>query len=669
MLFDDSFTSLEFVLLENKNLSEMNRCIAVAERIISSSAYANLNMRKVDQFVKNPTAFFRSMRRILKFPTAYMSFERTFLALAAPSLEGKTQTAFTLRNAYPLYFVMGAGKSFEGGLQSIYEPFAEQSKFLYDIAGVDLFNIRQNGASTQTNELLTKHNNTSFLTLGFFLKIMKLTEMKLLQIEIENDPEPFNWMRFTPLNWNHSLASLFPFQSLSRNDKSSKKTFCLFLDEFTTDPWSVFIRSLAQAAGLVCIVSNTNTNVANLMVKRVETSRTEGLNNCWALVFSRLDNVALQVLVSPSDHDFKAIKDHFSRSKLTSCFFDQLFGIWLSRPRPGIAVLVLKALKNLSKLIAQKKAENTARLAEIFRRKRSFASITSPTLEAELLAESFDLNSVSTLEGVLQYVIKSVSSELTIRKRRMVSKFSGKVAKLGLLIQNAYSPDDDSFTLFHYIRFLENHLYYLLNAIGTSLDFFLAFTPAGDNEYLRMAWHNYDGIVIDKDWDLQFTTFRNDEIFTFLASVCLKLDCAPNFILDKATKENMSDSAAIASLPNSNAIKLSGNHLEISAAMTCMDASHHSSGLDPIYSFAGQDGFTWLTKVLANCSFEKETFRTKYFTITAKGNHFDLENYLRSTRIPFLYGVNHRNSWLEELSDGLDIWRANFWNFFHIFSD
>ncbi len=45
---------------------------------------------------------------------------------------------------------------------------------------------------------------------------------------------------------------------------------CIFLDEFSSDNWSVFARDLARAAGLSCIVVNPTSRIANL--KEVELS-------------------------------------------------------------------------------------------------------------------------------------------------------------------------------------------------------------------------------------------------------------------------------------------------------------------------------------------------------------------------------------------------------------
>jgi hypothetical protein len=130
--------------------------------------------------VRSPSAFFERYKHALRLPSTVVSFSKTFVALAAPSLEGKTQTAFTLRSANVLLFVMAAAYIGEGRIQQIYEPFIKHSTFLHRLAEDDLVTI---GVSVtvddqirpSTTDLTVEHRDKSLLVLGYFLQIMKQT--------------------------------------------------------------------------------------------------------------------------------------------------------------------------------------------------------------------------------------------------------------------------------------------------------------------------------------------------------------------------------------------------------------------------------------------------------------------------------------------------------------
>ncbi len=73
-----------------------------------------------------------------------IEFDTSFVALAAPSLEGKTQSAFVFRHNRPFYFPLSEHiRSDAWSPQPIYTNFRSYVKVLRDCAIADLKTIEQ----------------------------------------------------------------------------------------------------------------------------------------------------------------------------------------------------------------------------------------------------------------------------------------------------------------------------------------------------------------------------------------------------------------------------------------------------------------------------------------------------------------------------------------------
>ena len=571
------------------------RYIATAEKIRKAPSYNGSNMHKVEQFLSNPNDFFREHRSSLCLPEVTKKFDRTFAALVAPSFEGKTQTAFTLRSVNPLYFVVAATDAcLEGSLQYIYRPFIKHNRFLCAAAKVDMERLARNSSEGNVNigvdELASAHCGERFFVLGFFLTIMQQFDQKLRETGQTNFQ--VNWMSF----YAHHIASFdcFPvtIQEFIEKRQTISAPFCLFLDEFILDPWAIFVRNLARAVGLTCVVSNTNSNIVNVEIDS-ELSRNGAIDEGWCLVFRRLNMVDLSALglnrdadADPSDsinvQFLDNLRGRFAITPETQALFDELFGSWFLNTRPGLAEYALDTL-------IQSRAPS--------------------------------------IEEVLRDVSCNLACQLLTRKERMVVRLHGNFANLGLLTEDAYfeGPDEG----FNHVQFMNSHLYYLVNPTGSELDYFLTFAPTADKnpEKLRFIQATFDsdgklsGFNV-KRWLSHLTTFRKDELFTFLGCLFLSLERSPSFILHHATRENMNNVAcSICDLPNfNNVLRLSGNRLELSVAMICAVASQYfafTSNLVrvpdslsvtyyspfppiPIYSLKGQDGQSWIKNIVTN---------------------------------------------------------------------
>ena len=649
-------------------MATLQEYIDRGEKIVRTGNYNNSIMKKVDEFVHNPSDFFESNRELLKWPNIEVGFDKTFVALAAPSLEGKTQTAFTLRSANPLYFPLTAAQRGESSGQAIYDSFTSHAAALFRFAKKDIDAIKFVATSERPGPsagFINQFKAQPLFVLGFLAEIMKQTAAERRRRAISSpapvspqsshsqdaaaDAVPLqlpNWMNFYTSGLTEFVCHTISIEEFIELKETIEEPFCVFLDEFFSDDWTLYVRNLSRLVGLTCIVSNTNTKVANLVTKGVDESRDDAdVLNTWSIVFRRLDNIDKEVIdLTPRASLLRSYcKSSISESPEFERVFKALFDDWFYKTRPGIGVWMTEAI---DELLASLRGES------------------SPAVDyfAEQAKQgSFSRGKALTLGSFLQFIAARVAKKLSSRKSLMVSRLNGQVGKLGILTDAAYC--DSSFDLeakaetFKFIQFLETHLYYLVNPTNSALDYFLTFRPDGEDEHLRLIWQESklnNGVLITETvsemWGNQLTAFREDELFTILTCLFVELKRSSNLILHHAKRRNMISNMRIAELLNINAIKLSGNHLEVAAAMACADASHHTNfatsphGLQ--FSLHGQNGMDWINNIVSNCSFSK-FFRSVHLQVV----DVRLKNWLTSSvHIPFLYGINKVNPMLELLS-------------------
>jgi hypothetical protein len=69
MYFYSNVFFLDFRIIEGKNVEELNRYLESGDHIFQATTYANSNMKTVEEFWMNPTAFLDRHRAALKFPS------------------------------------------------------------------------------------------------------------------------------------------------------------------------------------------------------------------------------------------------------------------------------------------------------------------------------------------------------------------------------------------------------------------------------------------------------------------------------------------------------------------------------------------------------------------------------------------------------------------------
>ena len=294
-------------------LGTLKKYIKTGEQIRRQPNFASSNIGILDEMVKDIPGYFKE-NNAGTFFRSDSDFSNSFIALTAPSLDGKTQSAFALRKAKVLYFVIFDFSITSPGsikMQLIYECFKEKSKFLCSAALKDYVEIfkseaivdlasrvppqeQDSGTSNESSKKditistgwLTEFPNIPLRVLGYWLELMKAA--KNVQAE--------NWIEVYA-KLEHLDCKAVTLNEFKRQAKDLGP-FCIFLDEFSAAPWSVYIRNLARAAGIPCVVSNTNSRIANLIGVSINSSRTEGPKFIWSIVFDHLNQTAPELIDS-----------------------------------------------------------------------------------------------------------------------------------------------------------------------------------------------------------------------------------------------------------------------------------------------------------------------------------------------------------------------------------
>ena len=226
------------------------------------------------------------------------SFSRTFIAIVAPSMVGKTQLSFNLSENRSLYFALNQYLRFDSpGVQEIYLNYSSLNQSIYDFAKKDteriigLLKIADPSSSKQALDsaykfisaeyMTTNIEREKFYTLGFFVALIEDAQKRF------DETGSMSWMEFHAKRPEMEIKPV-SIQELQNKPDYFKKYF-IFLDEFTESFMNVFIRNVCRAANFVCAVANTNSVIANLIGRNQIASSGPKLNTVWSLVITELD--------------------------------------------------------------------------------------------------------------------------------------------------------------------------------------------------------------------------------------------------------------------------------------------------------------------------------------------------------------------------------------------
>ena len=269
-----------------------------------------MNLLKVDKYIENgklimkhPTKFIQELDDVVKNhengdifkeESKHISDEENdigfFIALTSSSLTGKTQAAFAIRSKLPLYFVFSR-------TQDIYRPFYDVSKHLLQLAQEDNESLlMQFETSRSANELAEYLSKDDFDE----VKHMKLASLGLLKSLLEdaeeyasNPKKPQEWMRHLcrEREIEYQPISIFDFISNVRYRQFISNNF-VFLDEFSGDIGCIFLRNLLRFLSMTCVVSSTNSKVANLIGTSPGAGSRGELPRIWCVASNQLISIS-----------------------------------------------------------------------------------------------------------------------------------------------------------------------------------------------------------------------------------------------------------------------------------------------------------------------------------------------------------------------------------------
>ena len=614
--FRNDLLSAEYPL-QKPFIDALEEFISVAEKIRLDQSFEGSNLDELDKIFSDKQVRINQMFRD-NIGQETLELSQSFFALAAPSLEGKTQSAFVFRRILPLYFPLSHHNQYYSITpQHIYQNFKNHADTLAKYAMDDLMILPS--ANLNATTLRNLHKNKKLWVLGFLFQMVN---------ETRHRTEGENWMRF------HSRRPSFDF--IKKNIQDIPPHFfdgyLLFLDEFIAKDWAVYVRNLARAAGLNCLVANTTTRVANIIGTDVAPGGAG--HTVWSIVISKLNPPSFELLNGEYnlEESISVLRGSRPVNDPVCLFLDNFISHQIVQLRPGIAVKVALAFRNY---------------AATYR------------------------NSNFSLGHMMDYVVNILYNYLTIRKPNICGSNEAFLAKVGLLIPKCYESvtanrgnttetaviDDFSLDIDNFVNkraYLEYHLYYLANPQNPDSWIFLTFGPS--NKGPSRVYN--DRILVD--WNLDYTFFYCREIFTILTCLCIPFIKTVAQVLGNVQILSEGRPTGTHDTLNKLAMKNSRDLFEVKAASIIVDASQHMhtrnilpSGVLELfkYTFRGQNGLEFVKNIIFNLiTSESFVFNQNCTFQMPSAEIFNLENFLNSCRIPFLYGINSSIPILDQLS-------------------
>lgn len=580
-------------------------------KIIRETGYEKTMMSKIEKILCGDVEVLNDLLKAIE-PFTDESLDGTFVALAAPSLEGKTQSAFVFEDILPLYFALQATENAKKP-QEIYLNYASLNAALEHFAKRDLETLtgKYYGLNDDDLKEISKSNlgssgKKSFV-LGFLCRLIDDARNNFLAKTGDNrDP----WMKYHAERSGKDFS--FEAQPIAecKAENAQFDGFCLFLDEFVNEPWSVLIRNLARAVGLRCIVANTNGKIANLTGKNsvnftgVSTTARQSI---WSIVITSLGFISWEILKKKYPtlqvkllELIKTVGDQYIDDKKLLKEFLQ--GGTLECLRPGLADFFASTIVNFS----------------------------------------FSGDHSLTFAKFLSQITQILAEIMGKRKPDSIGSNYGHAASLGLLFSHAYeakiNPDYFS-SMFNDSCFIEKHFYYLINPKDPEKFIFITFASSSDRDNYSLCLTE-DGKL---NWIAEATAFRSTEFMTVLSSFnLLPTDKSFYNVFLTARMESNNKKNDPGNYPNALAVKSDGNRLETFATASLIDASHHAMG-NLLNTFEGQDGIIFVNNFIENLIFANRNRKVRDFCTQIKDeyqNDFNLKEFMANLKIPFLYSEN-----------------------------
>ena len=534
----------------------------------------------------------------LKYYSSCPLTDEFVIALAAPSMTGKTQLAFSVESKLPLYFVFASS-------QSVYSNFTELTSELYRFAISDVKMIpdeRSIGDTLITDkEIITlshlkSNTHTRFKTLGFLLAVMTDAENRNCNFTMETWME-YHSNRIVNLPDQIEPISIIELMKDSKYEQMINKYY-VFIDEFYASPELIFIRNLCRGIGLTCVLSSTNPKVANLIGSSPSFGSGGELPGIWSVVIPKLPPVPVEIFehfglekVLAKLIDLASIEERSKMTKLCEYLKSQC-----QKSRPGVSKFILESINQII--------------------------LKNETLDVSLKVDDF-----------FTAFLHNLTFLISCRKSLAFDSPKGISSNLKLLnghvFDKVYARQSSKTGPAHMI---DNHFYNLKNPYNQDQKPFLLFRKVGNSIPL---------VITDpfENEPFSFQCFFDQEEELLLLS-CLIAELRRNVFNSFFGLEKEQDRAES---ENVLAKIHSGNALEVTTLESVIDSSHYTDE-EIKGSFKGVPLNNFFRNFINNlnpkCSIlrsERKVLKFKY------GKEFD--NVMESIKVPFLYPAN--NNWPE----------------------
>ena len=600
----------------NKDAEEASRSALKSyvdtAKVIRANDFENSVADKLEKIICGDLELLKSVIGLKARENTY-DLSKAFITLAAPSLEGKTQFAFVLEKIRPLYFALkdcNKGKK-ENEILPLYLNFDDLSRCIYfaahsDIVSVDLdppenmkdfkrglfekfeiFPEQEFYAEFSADSLLKYLKSRPFQTLGLLYYLVNDARHNYDTLDVNTRP---SWLEY------HANRKDFYFISKSIDEIPTGffDGYCLFLDEYDGTVRSYFMRNLAEAVGLRCVVSNTNSYAKALRDNKelLFSTAKNKTRRAWSIIVTELKMGNYQTLNTLTGIDENinwicenSISDQFKNDKAhCRAFFDDFKEKQILELRPGIAVAVANIIKEFK--------DSHQEIKITFGRLLSYVTTE---LHKFLLKTKF-------LFGFGKYF---------------------DAANLSFSMGTAYDKN--------YIDQLDSHLFYMINPSNRSKWAFMTIYPEDwALEYSGMFCFDEETRK-GSPMVHQSAYFKPDEILTQLA--CMNL-VFRNLSFTKIVERVMLLEVLRVEF-HASAKKVQLSYL----SSICFSSSSHRGPREAGNSFSGQSGTNYLQNLLINSLPRLVCDRLQISTVFEFGDNcsFNIQEYLDRITIPYLF--------------------------------
>jgi hypothetical protein len=304
--------------------------------------------------------------------THYGDDDQFFIALALPSMTGKTQMAFNIRSKRPLYFALQYSQSinrffspistkFKNTLESDFGDVQDIliSKFLSKQVNNQIGLYKKTALREDTKIITLDFLNAylrhhKFQSLGFIVSLVK--ECEKLYTEITND----QWMKFYAENQDlfeslkHEPISLAEFVAQEDVYGPLLEKYFFFIDEFSAESGIVMLRNICRYLRIPCVLASTNSKIVNLIGASITTGSGSSPPSVFCAVFPKLSTLSREEIEQFFNEEIdckrllelaRNVSENEERrmSLLLQFFKDQA-----KKTRPGVSLYLFRSLKKIS---------------------------------------------------------------------------------------------------------------------------------------------------------------------------------------------------------------------------------------------------------------------------------------------------------------------------------